>query len=45
MSHESKGLYKLGGISFIVSGVLFLLKGLFDFMAKDFRDLASQLGT
>ncbi|HET6922225.1 MAG TPA: hypothetical protein VFI16_03660 [Anaeromyxobacteraceae bacterium] len=33
MSSESKGPYRLGGISFIVSGVLFLLKGLFDLMA------------
>lgn len=31
MSQEPKGLYRLGGISFIVSGALFLLKSLFDF--------------
>lgn len=31
MSNGPKGLYKLGGISFIVSGALFLLKSLFDF--------------
>ena len=33
MSHELKGLYKFGGISFIISGILFLLKYLLDLMA------------
>jgi len=33
MSHELKGLYKFGGISLIVSGILFLLKYLLDLMA------------
>jgi len=33
MSHELKGLYKFGGISFIVSGILFLLKIPLDLIA------------
>jgi len=33
MSHELKGLYKFGGISFIISGILFLLKYLLDLTA------------
>jgi hypothetical protein len=33
MSHELKGLYKFGGGAFIVSGILFLLRGLLDLMA------------
>lgn len=33
MSQELKGLYKFGGISFIISGILFLLKYLLDLMA------------
>lgn len=33
MSHELKGPYKFGGISFIISGVLFFLKYLLDLMA------------
>jgi hypothetical protein len=32
MSDESRGLYRLGGISFIVSGLLFLLKYILDLM-------------
>lgn len=33
MSHGLNGLYKAGGISFIISGVLFFLKYLLDLMA------------
>ena len=33
MSHELKGLYKLGGGAFIVSGILVLLRDLLDLMA------------
>ena len=33
MTLELKGLYKFGGISFIISGSLFFLKGLLDLMA------------
>lgn len=33
MSHELKGLYKFGGISLIISGVLFFLKSLLDLVA------------
>lgn len=33
MSHELKGIYKFGGISFIISGILFLVKYLLDLMA------------
>lgn len=33
MSQELKGLYKFGGMSFIISGILFLLKYLLDLMA------------
>ena len=32
MSHELKGIYKFGGISFIISGILFLVKYLLDLM-------------
>jgi hypothetical protein len=32
MSHGLKGLYKTGGISFIISGILFLLKSALDLM-------------
>jgi len=33
MSHDLKALYKVGGISFIVSGILFLLRYALDLMA------------
>lgn len=33
MSRELKGLYKFGGISFVISGLLFLLKYILDLMA------------
>ncbi len=33
MSHELKGIYKFGGISFIISGILFLVKYFLDLMA------------
>ncbi|HWR26431.1 MAG TPA: hypothetical protein VN316_00995 [candidate division Zixibacteria bacterium] len=33
MSNELKGIYRLGGISFIISGILFLVKYLLDLMA------------
>ncbi len=33
MSQELKGIYKLGGISFIISGILFFVKYLLDLMA------------
>ena len=33
MSHELKGLYKLGGAAFVVSGLLFLLRAVLDLMA------------
>lgn len=32
MSHELKGIYTFGGISFIISGILFLVKYLLDLM-------------
>lgn len=33
MSDEPKGLYKLGGAAFIISGILFLSRDVLEFMA------------
>ena len=33
MSHEMKGLYKLGGVAFIASGMLFLVRGVLELEA------------
>ena len=33
MSHDTKGLYRLGGVAFIISGILFLLRGVLELEA------------